>query len=328
MTLRETIDADLKRAMLEKNERVRDTLRGAKAELLLKEVELGRGVNDQEVIETFRRQIKSRKDAIEQFEAHGRPDAAADEKAEIAVLEGYLPKQLDEAETKAVIAALIAELGLEGKKDFGRLMKEEGASSQRGRQARLEARGQRAGGMNVAAWLRAQGASEDLARWAEPFGDDLCALWAACPRGDWLLAIAVRLGLEGPPITDAAIEVGRLSLDVLPEQDEAHRVIDDLGSVSEEARAAQADALEARSDGAPDAALATALLALSCVARSFADPSAAPMVAALSTQALVFDAQECGVMSVIGWAQSTAAERVRRAIPVASVLEAARAQGA
>lgn len=124
MTLRETIDADLKKAMLEKNERVRDTLRGAKAELLLLEVKLGRGVNDQEVLETFRRQIKSRRDAIEQFKANGRDDAAVDEEAEIAVLETYLPKQLDEAETKAVITSLIAELGLEGKKDFGRLMKE------------------------------------------------------------------------------------------------------------------------------------------------------------------------------------------------------------
>jgi hypothetical protein len=124
MTLRETIDSDLKKAMLEKNERVRDTLRSAKAEILLKEVELGRGVNDQEVLETFRRQIKSRKDSIEQFKANGRDDAAADEEAEIAVLAAYLPKQMDEAETKATIASLIAELGLEGKKDFGRLMKE------------------------------------------------------------------------------------------------------------------------------------------------------------------------------------------------------------
>jgi len=124
MTLRETIDSDLKKAMLEKNERVRDTLRGVKAELLLKEVELGRGVNDQEVLEAFRRQIKSRKDSIEQFKANGRDDAAADEEAEIAVLAAYLPKQMDEAETQAAITGLIAEMGLEGKKDFGRLMKE------------------------------------------------------------------------------------------------------------------------------------------------------------------------------------------------------------
>lgn len=124
MTMRETIDADLKKAMLEKNELVRDTLRGAKAELLLKEVELGRGVTDEEVIEAFRRQIKSRKDSIEQFTAGGRADAAAKEEQEIEVLQRYLPKQMDEAETKAAIAALVAELGLAGKKDFGRLMKE------------------------------------------------------------------------------------------------------------------------------------------------------------------------------------------------------------
>lgn len=182
--------------------------------------------------------------------------------------------------------------------------------------------------MNVAAWLRAEGASEDIAGWAEPFGEDVSALWAACPRGDWLLAIAARLKIGGAPITTAAIEVGRLALEVLPEDDEAHALLEGLPSASDEARVAQADALEVRSDAAPDPALATALLALSCVARSFSDPAVSPMVAALSTQALVFDAQECGAMSVIGWAQSTAAERVRAAIPLASVLEAASAQGA
>jgi len=182
--------------------------------------------------------------------------------------------------------------------------------------------------MNVAAWLRQQGASEDIAGWAEPFGDDLSTLWDACPRGDWLLAIAARLGISGAPITTAAIEVGRLALEVLPEDDDAHAAFEALPSASAHARTAAADALEARSDGAPDPALAAALLALSCVARSFSDPTASSMVAALSTQALVFDAQACGAMSVIGWAQSTAADRVRAAIPLASVLDAASAQGA
>ncbi len=124
MTLRETIDADLKKAMLEKNELWRDTLRGVKSELLLKEVELGRGVTEQESIDAFRRQIKSRKDSIEQYRAGGREEAAVKEEQEIEILLRYLPKQMDEAETKTAIAAVVAELGLAGKKDFGRLMKE------------------------------------------------------------------------------------------------------------------------------------------------------------------------------------------------------------
>jgi uncharacterized protein len=124
MTLRETIDADLKKAMLEKNELWRDTLRGVKSELLLKEVELGRAVTDQESIDAFRRQIKSRKDSIEQYRAGGREEAAVKEEQEIEILLRYLPKQMDEAETKTAIAAVVAELGLAGKKDFGRLMKE------------------------------------------------------------------------------------------------------------------------------------------------------------------------------------------------------------
>lgn len=124
MTLRATIDADIKRSILEKDEVRKDTLRQAKAEILLKETELGRDVSDAEVIDVFRRQIKSRRESIEQYRAAGRAEAADREQQEIAVLEAYLPKQLDEAETRAAISALVAELGLSGKKDLGRLMKE------------------------------------------------------------------------------------------------------------------------------------------------------------------------------------------------------------
>ncbi len=180
--------------------------------------------------------------------------------------------------------------------------------------------------MNVAAWLRREGASEDIAGWAERYGDDLGALWTSCPRGDWLLAVAARLAVDGRAIARAALEVGRLALDVLPDDDEALATFETL-TASDRDGSALADALEARSDAAGDPALATALLALSCVARSSVDPSAAPMVAALSTQALVFDAQECGAMSVVGWAQSTAADRVRAAIALEQVLDAYARQG-
>lgn len=124
MTLREGLDADIKRAILGKDEIVRDTLRQAKAEILLKETELGRSVNDGEVIDVFRRQIKSRRESIEQYRAAGRAESADREEQEIKVLERYLPQQLDEASTKAAMEAIAKELGLTSKKDMGRLMKE------------------------------------------------------------------------------------------------------------------------------------------------------------------------------------------------------------
>ena len=59
---------------------------------------------------------------IATYEKAGRNDLADQEKAEIAILEAYLPKQMDEAAMKAVVAALVAELGAAGPKDMGRVM--------------------------------------------------------------------------------------------------------------------------------------------------------------------------------------------------------------
>ncbi len=124
MSLVQQIDADIKKAMLAKDEIAKDALRLAKSELLLKAVELARDLTDEEAIAVLQKGVKARKDAIEQFRAGGRPEAVAEEEKQLAVLLRYLPKQLDEAETRTAIEALIAKLGLSSKKDMGRLMKE------------------------------------------------------------------------------------------------------------------------------------------------------------------------------------------------------------
>lgn len=123
MSLRERIDQDLKRAMLDKNEVARDALRVVKSELLLREVELGRPIEDAEVTAVLQKGVKQRKDAIEQFEAGGRADLVDAEKRQLAVIEVYLPKALSESDTRAAVEALKAELGLSTKKDLGTLMK-------------------------------------------------------------------------------------------------------------------------------------------------------------------------------------------------------------
>ena len=123
MSLRERIDQDLKRAMLDKNEMARDALRLVKSELLLEEVKLGRPIEDAEVITALQRAVKQRKDAIEQFKSGGRNDLVEAEEKQLSVITGYLPESLSEADTRAAIESLKAELGLSTKKDLGSLMK-------------------------------------------------------------------------------------------------------------------------------------------------------------------------------------------------------------
>jgi uncharacterized protein YqeY len=123
MSLRERIDQDLKRAMLDRNEMARDALRVVKSELLLNEVKLGRPIEDAEAIAVLQTSVKQRKDAIESFRGAGRLDLVEAEEKQLAVIAGYLPQALSETETRAAIEALKAELGLSSKKDLGTLMK-------------------------------------------------------------------------------------------------------------------------------------------------------------------------------------------------------------
>ncbi|MBN8911920.1 MAG: GatB/YqeY domain-containing protein, partial [Rhizobiales bacterium] len=94
----------------------------------IKDREIGVGgaapveVGDAEVVAVLQKMVKQRRESAATYEKAGRNDLADKEKAEIAVLEDYLPKQLDEAGMNAAVAALIAELGAAGPKDMGRVM--------------------------------------------------------------------------------------------------------------------------------------------------------------------------------------------------------------
>jgi uncharacterized protein YqeY len=116
MALRERIDADLKKAMLEKDHVTRDTLRMIKSELLT--------LDDPDELAVLSRAVKSRRDSIKSYVEGDRQDLADKEQAEIEVIERYLPKQLDENETREAISAIIAELGLSSPKELGQVMKE------------------------------------------------------------------------------------------------------------------------------------------------------------------------------------------------------------
>ena len=116
MSLLEQIDADLKKAMLERDDVTRDTLRMIKSELVT--------LDKPDELAVLSRAVKSRRDSIESYVQGGRHDLADKEQAEIEVIERYLPKQLSEREAREAIAGIIEELGLSSKKELGRVMKE------------------------------------------------------------------------------------------------------------------------------------------------------------------------------------------------------------
>ena len=80
--------------------------------------------DDALVIDTLQKMAKQRRESIEMYEKGGREELAAIERGELAVIEEFLPRQMDEAETKAAIEAIKAELGASGIKDMGRVMAE------------------------------------------------------------------------------------------------------------------------------------------------------------------------------------------------------------
>lgn len=116
MALLDKIDADLKKAMLERDVVTRETLRMLKSELLT--------LDDPDEIAVLSRAVKSRRDSVQSYLEGGRQDLADKELAEIEVIERYLPKQLSEDEARAAIAQIIDELGLSSKKELGKVMKE------------------------------------------------------------------------------------------------------------------------------------------------------------------------------------------------------------
>lgn len=90
------------------------------------EARTGKAPDDDDalVVEVLQKMVKQRRESIEMYQKGGRPELAAAEAAEVAVIERFLPQQMSEAETSAVIEAIKAELGASGMKDMGRVMAE------------------------------------------------------------------------------------------------------------------------------------------------------------------------------------------------------------
>lgn len=123
MGLVEKIAADITAAMKAKEAGKLDALRGAKAALQLKEVEAKRPLADAEAAKVIETLIKQRREAVEMFEKGGRQELAEKDRAQIAVLESYLPQGLSKAELEAAVASAVAETGAREPKQQGLVMK-------------------------------------------------------------------------------------------------------------------------------------------------------------------------------------------------------------
>lgn len=123
MSLIDTLNADLKSAMLSKDVMTRDTLRMILAGVKNLRIELGRELEEADVLAAVMRGVKTRKDSLEQYEKADREDLASIERNELVVLEKYLPKALSEDELRDIVAAAIKAVGAESKRDMGKVMK-------------------------------------------------------------------------------------------------------------------------------------------------------------------------------------------------------------
>ena len=123
--LKDRLRNDLTAAMKARDEVRTRTLRMALTSVANEEVagKAARDLDDAEVQRLVAREAKRRREAAEAFDAAGRPDQAASERAEEEVLSGYLPAQVDDAELTAIVAGAITETGAAGIRAMGQVMK-------------------------------------------------------------------------------------------------------------------------------------------------------------------------------------------------------------
>lgn len=127
MSLRARLSDDLKAAMRARDALRLSTLRLITAAIKDRDIALrsegqGREMSDDEILAVLARMVRMRQDSARAYEEGGRLELVEQELAEIAVIEGYLPRQMDEAEIEAAVAAAVADLGAGSIRDMGRVM--------------------------------------------------------------------------------------------------------------------------------------------------------------------------------------------------------------
>ena len=123
MGFKEKVNQEMIRAAKEKAGLRLSTLRMLKSGLHNREIDLKRELNEAEFLQLLSSMVKQRRDSIEQFEKGGRSDLVEKEKAELKVIEEFLPSQLSEADLDAAITEAIREVSATGIRDMGKVMK-------------------------------------------------------------------------------------------------------------------------------------------------------------------------------------------------------------
>lgn len=122
MSLSERLNEDMKQAMKNQDKFKLSVIRMVRSSIKNLEIDLRKTLDDNEVLDILSREVKQRKDSLQEFEKAGREDLAEAVRAEIAVLIEYLPQQLTEEEIKAIVQQTIQDVGASSKADMGKVM--------------------------------------------------------------------------------------------------------------------------------------------------------------------------------------------------------------
>lgn len=125
--LTEQIRADLTESMKARTAGRTSTLRMLQSAFKYEQIEAGHELSDEEALSIIRKAVKQRLDSIDQFTKGNRPELAAKEQSELALLKTYLPPELTDAELESGLREIIASTGAQSKKDLGKVMKEASA---------------------------------------------------------------------------------------------------------------------------------------------------------------------------------------------------------
>ena len=124
MSLKSTIDQDIKKAMLEKRKEDLIALRAIKSAILLAETEKGAGdgISEEQELKLLTKMAKQRKESAEIYQKENREDLANKELQELEIINNYLPKQLSREEIEGEVAKIIEQTGASSMKDMGKVM--------------------------------------------------------------------------------------------------------------------------------------------------------------------------------------------------------------
>ena len=120
--MRDRLMAETKAAMKAQDKPRLSALRLISAELQTRDIAAKASIPDQDIPAVLQKMIKQRRESLAIYQQHGRKEQAEQEAGEIAVIEEFLPRQMSEAEAKAVIAAVVKEVGAAAPKDMGKVM--------------------------------------------------------------------------------------------------------------------------------------------------------------------------------------------------------------